>query len=71
MLVNAGMRKHAVALGDCSGAFYRAPLTRGRIFLEPPPDAGVPEGHIWEALRDFPELQRSTESLGRTAAGQA
>ncbi|CAK0789597.1 unnamed protein product, partial [Prorocentrum cordatum] len=54
MLVSAGLHDHAVAFGDCSGAFHRAPLTEDRIFLEPPPEAGVPEGHVREALCAFP-----------------
>ena len=54
MLVNAEVNGHVVALGDCRGAFYQAPLTEDRIFLEPPPEAGVPAGYVWEAQCAFP-----------------
>ena len=57
LLVDAAVRGHAVALGDCSGAFYQAPLTEENIFLEPPPEAGVESGFVWEALCAFPGLK--------------
>eukprot|EP00959_Pyramimonas_sp_CCMP1952_P075363 1574912-Pyramimonas_sp.AAC.1 len=56
-MVNAELRDRAVAFGDCSGAFYQEPLTEDRIFLEPPPETGVPEGHVREALCAFPGLK--------------
>ena len=37
LLVHAEVRGHVVALGDCSAAFYQAPLKEEGIFLEPPP----------------------------------
>ncbi|CAK0797452.1 unnamed protein product [Prorocentrum cordatum] len=54
MLANAELHDHVVALGDCSGAFYQAHLAEDRIFLEPPPEVGVLEGHVREAMRAFP-----------------
>ena len=57
LLVDAAVRGHKVALGDCSGAFYQAPLTEEAIFLEPPPEAEVDRGHVWEALCAFPGLK--------------
>ena len=50
------MRKY-VALGDCSGAFYQAPLKEERIFLETPPEAQVPPDSVWAALCAFPGLK--------------
>ncbi|CAK0808134.1 unnamed protein product [Prorocentrum cordatum] len=64
MLANAELRDHAVAFGDGSGAFYQAPLTEGRIFLEPPPEAGAPEGHVWEALCACPGLEGAPKAWG-------
>ena len=53
-MVHTGVRRHVVALGDNSGAFYQAPLKEERIFLEPPPEAQVPLDSVWETLCAFP-----------------
>ena len=69
MLVEAEVHGRAVAFGDCSGAFYQAPLTEDRIFLEPPPEAEVPEGHVWEALCAFPGLKGAPKAWEDHSAG--
>ena len=57
LLVDAARRGYKVALGDCSGAFYQAPLTEEAIFLEPPPEAEIASSQVWEALCAFPGLK--------------
>ena len=57
LLVDAARRGYKVALGDCSGAFYQAPLTEEAICLEPPPDAEIASSQVWEALCAFPGLK--------------
>ena len=42
MLVDAAQKGHVAAIGDCSGAFYRAPLDPEggqEVCVEPPPGA--------------------------------
>ena len=43
MLVDAALKGHVAAIGDCSGAFYQSPLnpdgTENKVWLEPPPEA--------------------------------
>ena len=46
-----------MALGDCSGAFYQAPLLEEDIFLWAPLEAELPEGMCWQALCAFPGLK--------------
>jgi hypothetical protein len=57
LLVYAETKGHVAAVGDCSGAFYQAPLKEERIFLEPPPEAQVSPDSVWEALCAFPGLK--------------
>ena len=43
MLVDAALKGHVAAIGDCSGAFYQSPLnsdgTESKVCIEPPPEA--------------------------------
>ncbi len=57
VLVSAEIQGHVAAVGDCSGAFYQAPLKEERIFLEPPPEAQVSPDSVWEALCASPGLK--------------
>ena len=65
MLVEAALKEHVAAIGDCSGAFYQSPLntdgTESKVWIEPPPEAELGPNYIWEAVSAFPG---STESVG-------
>ena len=60
MLVDATLKGHVVAIGDCSGAFHQAFLkpdgTRSKAWIEPPPEAELGPDCIWEAVSAFPGL---------------
>jgi len=56
LLIDAALQGYVAALGDCSGAFYQAPLQE-RVWLEAPPEANLPEGYAWRALCAFPGLK--------------
>ena len=68
LLVHAEVRGHVVALGDCSGAFYQAPLKEERIFLETPPEAQVPPESVWEVLYAFPGLKGAPKAWEKQSA---
>ena len=68
VLVHAEVRGHVVALCDCSGAFYQAPLKEERTFLEPPPVAQVPPDSVWEALCAFTQLKGGLQRRGKSTA---
>ena len=61
MLVEAALRGHVAAIGDCSGAFYQSPLnpdgTESQVWIEPPPEAELGPDFIWEAVSAFPGLK--------------
>ena len=61
MLVDAAKKGHVAAIGDCSGAFYQAPLdpdgSGEKVYIEPPPEAGLPHDMVWEAVSAFPGLK--------------
>ena len=58
MLVEAALKGHVAAIGDCSGAFYQSPLnpdgTENQVWIEPPPEAELGPEYIWEAVSAFP-----------------
>ena len=68
MLVDAALKGHVAAIGDCSGAFYQSLLnpdgTENRVCIDPPPEAELGPNYIWEAVVSIPRSQGSTESLG-------
>ena len=49
MLVEAALKRHVVAIGDCSGAFYQSPLT---------PDGT--ESQVWIEAEQGPDHMVST-----------
>ena len=57
MLVEAALKGHVTAIGDCSGAFYQSPLnqdgTESQVWIELPPEAEMGPDHIWEAVSAF------------------
>ena len=61
MLVDAALKGHVAAIGDCSGAFYQSPLnpdgTESKVWIEPPPEAELGQNYIWEAVTAFPGLK--------------
>ena len=61
MLVEAALKGHVAAIGDCSGAFYQSPLnpdgTESKVWIEPPPEAELGPEYIWEAPPAFPGLK--------------
>ena len=56
LLVLAQAKGHAVAIGDCSGAFYQAPLHED-VWIEPPPEAGEDPQIVWKCERAMPGLK--------------
>ena len=66
MLVDAARKGHVAAIGDCSGAFYQAPLDPDgmgeKVYIEPPPEAGLPPDVVWEAVPAFPGLKGSPKA---------
>ncbi|CAK0806902.1 unnamed protein product, partial [Prorocentrum cordatum] len=68
MLVDAARKGHVAAIGDCSGAFYQAPLdpdgTGAKVYIEPPPEAGLPPDMAWKAVSAFPGLKGSPKAWG-------
>ena len=61
MLVEAALKGHVAAIGDCSGAFYQSPLnpdgTESQVWIEPPPEAELGPDYIWEAVSAFSGLK--------------
>ena len=61
MLAEAALKGHVAAIGDCSGAFYQAPLnpdgTESQVWIEPLPEAELGPDYIWEAVSAFPGLK--------------
>ena len=61
MLVDAALKGHVAAIGDCSGAFYQSPLnpdgTESKVWIEPSPEAELGQNYIWEAVSAFPGLK--------------
>ena len=61
MLVDAALKGHVAAIGDCSGAFYQSPLnpdgTESKVWIEPPPEAELGPNYIWEAVSAVPGLK--------------
>ncbi|CAK0853161.1 unnamed protein product [Prorocentrum cordatum] len=66
MFVDAARKGHVAAIGECSGAFYQAPLdaegTGEKVYIEPPPEAGLPPDMVWEAVSVFPGLKGSPKA---------
>ena len=52
-----------VAFGDCSGAFYQAPLD-DEVYVEPPREAKEDRDAVWQCLRALPGIERSANGLG-------
>ena len=54
MLVEAALKGHVAALGDCSGASYQSLLnpdgTESQVWIESPPEAELGPDYIWEAV---------------------
>ena len=63
MLVDAALKGHVTAIGDCSGAFYQSPLnsdgTESQVWIEPPPEAELGPSYIWEAVSAFPGFKEA------------
>ena len=63
MLVEAALKGHVAAIGDCRGAFYQSPLnpdgTESQVWIEPPPEAELGPDYIWEAVSAFPGLKEA------------
>ena len=61
MLVDAALKGHVAAIGDCSGAFFQSLLnpdrTENRVWIEPPLEAELGPNYIWEAVSAFPGLK--------------
>ena len=61
MLVDAALKGHVAAIGDCSGAFYPSPLspdgTESKVWVEPVPVAELGPDYHWEAVSAFPCLK--------------
>ena len=61
MLVEAALKEHVAAIGECSGAFYQSFLkpdrTENRVWIEPPPEAELGPDYMWEAVAAFPGLK--------------
>ena len=61
MLVDAALKGHVAAIGDCSGAFYQSPLnpdgTENRVWIDPPPEAELGRNYIEEPVSAFPGLK--------------
>ena len=61
MLVEAALKGHVAAIGDCSGAFYQSLLNpdgmESNVWIEPPPEAELGPDNIWEAVSAFPGLK--------------
>ena len=61
MLVEAALKGHVAAIGDCSGAFSQSPLnldgTESQVWIEPPPEAELGPDYIREAVSAFPGLK--------------
>ena len=67
MLVEAALKGHVAAIGDCSGAFYQSPLnpdgTESQVWIEPPPEAELGPDYIWEAVSAFPGLKGASAKV--------
>ena len=66
MLVEAALKGHVAAIGDCSGAFYQSLLnpdgTENQVWIEPPPEAELGPDYIWEAVSAFPGLKGASRA---------
>ena len=73
MLVEAALKGHVAAIGDCSGAFYQSPLnpdgTENQVWIEPPPEAELGPDYIWEAVSAFPGLKGAPRAWDSYSAG--
>eukprot|EP00959_Pyramimonas_sp_CCMP1952_P267648 5596099-Pyramimonas_sp.AAC.1 len=73
MLVDAAKKGHVAAIGDCSGAFYQALLdpdgNQEKVYIEPPPEAGLGPDVVWEAVSAFPGLKGSPEAWETRSSG--
>ena len=73
MLVDAAMKGHVAAIGDCSGAFYQAPLDPEgegeKVYIEPPEEAGLGPDVVWEAISAFPGLKGSPKAWDIHSSG--
>ena len=58
MLVDAARKGHKAAIGDCSGAFYQAPLDptgqESKVYIEAPHEANLGPDYVWDAVSAFP-----------------
>ena len=61
MLVEAALKGHVAAIGDCSGAFYQSLLnpngTESQVWIEPLPETDLAPNYVWEAVSAFPGLK--------------
>ena len=73
MLVDAAKKGHVAAIGDCSGAFYQALLdhdgNQEKVYIEPPPEAGLGPDVVWEAVSAFPGLKGSPKAWETHSSG--
>ena len=62
MLVEAALKGHVAAIGDCGGDFFYQSLlnpdgTECQVWIEPPPEAELGPDYIWEAVSAFPGIK--------------
>ena len=73
MLVEAALKGHVAAIGECSGAFYQSPSnpdgTENQVWIEPPPEAELGPDYIWEAVSAFPGLKGAPRAWDSYSAG--
>ena len=66
LVVDAALKGHVAAIGDCSGAFCHSPLnpdgTENRVWIVPPPEAEPGPNYIWEAVSAFPCLNGASRA---------
>jgi len=67
LLIVACLKGLSVAFGDCAQAFLQAPLQEA-VWIWPPPEACVPEGHAWRCLKAMPGLKGAPAAWGAYAS---
>ena len=68
MLVEAALKRHVAAIGDCSGAFFQSlsnpDRTESQVWIEPPQEAELGPDNIWEENVGHVQCERSRVSIG-------